>query len=85
MSDKRKTMGGYAMYRDMYGYISHQTQDGTRKWFTSFIGDTEIMFTPRGDGVHRAFPGPADGPILVYIKKTDVPQEILGKWLTDRL
>lgn len=78
MGDKRKTMGGYAVYKGVYGYISHKTQDGTRFWFTPF-GDTEndIMFTPRSDGVHRAFPGPADGPTLTYVRKSQIPESLL--------
>ncbi len=88
MSDKRKTMGGYAVFKGVYGYISHKTQDGTRFWFTPF-GDTEndIMFTPRSDGVHRPFPGPADGPTLTYITKADIPDEVFhdtpGKHVSD--
>lgn len=80
LSDKRKTMGGYAVYNGVYGYISHKTQDGTRFWFTPF-GDTEnnIMFTPRSDGVHRAFPGPADGATITYVRKSQVPADELAR------
>lgn len=82
MTDKRKTAGGYARCGTMYGYITHQTQDGTRRWFTPFGVAESIMFTPRSDGAHRAFPGPADGPRLVYIDKASVPEEIRDKGLT---
>lgn len=59
--------GAPAEWLGVQGELTRIDLGGRNVWWRADTGDTEIMFSLRGDGVWRSFPGRADAEGLLLL------------------